>query len=248
MEVHSHTHSPRKKWTHYFWEFLMLFLAVFCGFLAENFREHKIEKERAEQYIFSFCSDLKRDTARFSLVMKFDEEKLNTLQNIFSCYDSLLKNWKETTCLIEIARKSATNSAIGFNDGTMQQLKNAGGFRLLDKEDRDSIINYDNVIKIYKDFESTVFQQSQDIIRGTFSRLHDFKANKFLYRVAAGKDSSQIEMPITFKDDKELLNEYFNDLFRYRFVTANQYKRLIDFKEQATRLLEYFNNKYHFDR
>ena len=36
MEVHAHTHTPpasggtgRKKWTHYFWEFLMLFLAVF---------------------------------------------------------------------------------------------------------------------------------------------------------------------------------------------------------------------------
>ena len=22
MEVHAHTHTPRKKWTHYFWEFL----------------------------------------------------------------------------------------------------------------------------------------------------------------------------------------------------------------------------------
>ncbi len=38
MEVHAHTHTAaesvslrgRKKWTHYFWEFLMLFLAVFC--------------------------------------------------------------------------------------------------------------------------------------------------------------------------------------------------------------------------
>jgi hypothetical protein len=28
MEVHAHTHTERKKWTHYFWEFLMLFLAV----------------------------------------------------------------------------------------------------------------------------------------------------------------------------------------------------------------------------
>jgi len=43
MEVHAHTHTARKKWTHYFWEFLMLFLAVFCGFLAENQREHMIE-------------------------------------------------------------------------------------------------------------------------------------------------------------------------------------------------------------
>jgi hypothetical protein len=29
MEVHAHTHTARKKWAHYFWEFLMLFLAVF---------------------------------------------------------------------------------------------------------------------------------------------------------------------------------------------------------------------------
>jgi len=36
MEVHSHAHTDRKKWTHYLWEFLMLFLAVFCGFLAEK--------------------------------------------------------------------------------------------------------------------------------------------------------------------------------------------------------------------
>ena len=46
MEVHTHTHTPRKKWTHYFWEFIMLFLAVFCGFLAENQREHYIEQQR----------------------------------------------------------------------------------------------------------------------------------------------------------------------------------------------------------
>ena len=50
MEVHAHTHTPRKKWTHYFWEFLMLFLAVFCGFLAENQREHMVEHQRAKVY------------------------------------------------------------------------------------------------------------------------------------------------------------------------------------------------------
>lgn len=36
MEVHHHAHHEGKKnWKSYFWEFLMLFLAVFCGFLAE---------------------------------------------------------------------------------------------------------------------------------------------------------------------------------------------------------------------
>src|ERR1700740_2070206 len=62
MEVHSHSHTPRKKWTHYFWEFLMLFLAVFCGFLAENQREHYVEHQREKKYISSLIQDLKADT------------------------------------------------------------------------------------------------------------------------------------------------------------------------------------------
>ena len=34
MEVHHHAHPThgKKNWKSYFWEFLMLFLAVFCGF------------------------------------------------------------------------------------------------------------------------------------------------------------------------------------------------------------------------
>src|SRR6186997_1248567 len=50
MEVevpHSHQTSG-KGWKHYFFDFLMLFLAVYCGFLAENIRESRVEDERAE--------------------------------------------------------------------------------------------------------------------------------------------------------------------------------------------------------
>ena len=67
MEVHTHTHTSRKKWTHYFWEFLMLFLAVFCGFLAEYQLEHKIEKDREKQYMRSMIKDLNTDLENMSL-------------------------------------------------------------------------------------------------------------------------------------------------------------------------------------
>ena len=68
MEVHAHTHTARKKWTHYFWEFLMLFLAVFCGFLAEYQLEHKIERDRAKELAISFYNELKRDSATIQTV------------------------------------------------------------------------------------------------------------------------------------------------------------------------------------
>src|SRR6187397_1529446 len=70
MEVHHHSHTSdpdshrgRKKWTHYFFEFLMLFLAVFAGFLAENWREHIVERKREKEYILSMIEELKLDTA-----------------------------------------------------------------------------------------------------------------------------------------------------------------------------------------
>ena len=62
MEVHAHSHSARKKWTHYFWEFLMLFLAVTLGFLVENQREHYIEHQRANSYAANKYQELKKDT------------------------------------------------------------------------------------------------------------------------------------------------------------------------------------------
>ena len=65
MEVHAHAHTPRKKWSHYFWEFLMLFLAVFCGFLAENQREHMIEHQREKQFARQVLADLRTDSLFF---------------------------------------------------------------------------------------------------------------------------------------------------------------------------------------
>ena len=48
MEVHHHAHHEGKKnWKSYAWEFLMLFFAVFFGFLAQNFLEHRLENEKA---------------------------------------------------------------------------------------------------------------------------------------------------------------------------------------------------------
>src|SRR6188474_856123 len=92
MEVHSHTHSARKNWTHYFWEFLMLFLAVFCGFLAEYQLEHKIEKEKGKQYIQSVYEDLKEDTASLANNIATISGLIENLKSIANCHDAVLKN------------------------------------------------------------------------------------------------------------------------------------------------------------
>ncbi len=71
MEVHHHPIAiGRKKWTHYFWEFLMLFLAVFCGFLAEYQLEHVIEHQKEKKYIRSLLEETKQDIIEYDSVLK----------------------------------------------------------------------------------------------------------------------------------------------------------------------------------
>src|SRR5438477_13169233 len=84
MEVHQHTHTERKKFTHYLWECLMLFLAVFCGFLAENFREHQVEHQREKQYMRSMLEDLKSDTSTYSSYAKNNVEIYTTIDSLTS--------------------------------------------------------------------------------------------------------------------------------------------------------------------
>src|SRR6478672_488818 len=98
MEVHSHTHTERKKFTHYLWEFLMLFLAVFCGFLAENIREHQVDKKKGKQYIASFSADLKKDTIQCNLSIKELSGTTKALNNIMPCFQTLMQDIHATTC------------------------------------------------------------------------------------------------------------------------------------------------------
>ena len=87
MEVHAHTHTPRKKWTHYFWEFIMLFLAVFCGFLAENQREHMVEHQREKQYMESLLSDLAADTTVLGSGIPLKLKRINAIDSVFQFFN-----------------------------------------------------------------------------------------------------------------------------------------------------------------
>src|SRR5215204_7721985 len=82
MEVHQHAHTPRKKWAHYFWEFLMLFLAVFCGFLAEYQLEHVIEHQREKQFMKSMVEDLEKDMLLLETEAKLVAEQYKGLDSL----------------------------------------------------------------------------------------------------------------------------------------------------------------------
>ncbi|MCY7311291.1 MAG: hypothetical protein LH619_10975 [Chitinophagaceae bacterium] len=131
MEVHAHTHTARKKWTHYFWEFLMLFLAVFCGFLAEYQLEHKIERDRAKELAASFYDELKSDSVALETVKIFRERKYAALKYLQAYFqDSSIINCSNTfTIQLLYGYYTFSPSFFEPGDAILEQLKNSGSLR-----------------------------------------------------------------------------------------------------------------------
>ena len=64
MEAQSNSihKAPRKNIGHYFYEFLMLFLSVFSGFIAENLREQYGENQRAKELAQNLYKEILSDS------------------------------------------------------------------------------------------------------------------------------------------------------------------------------------------
>ena len=136
MEVHHHAHDPsaphhKKNWKSYFWEFLMLFLAVFCGFLAEYQLEHKIERDRASELAESFYAELKVDSAAVKRAILFIETKDSALH--------YLKHHLKDSTLTTVSKEFSLNYTLGLTFNTpaifepraaiLDQLINSGSLR-----------------------------------------------------------------------------------------------------------------------
>ena len=133
MEVHAHTHTERKKWTHYLWEFLMLFLAVFCGFLAENQREHMVEHNREEKFAKRLLSDLAEDSAFLNKRIA----RLRDRQNQYANFLSVMTGAPKPTSF-DIMRSFGQllkSYKPEFITTTYNQMKASGGLRYINNDD-----------------------------------------------------------------------------------------------------------------
>jgi hypothetical protein len=149
MEVHHHSHHP-KKIKEYISEFLMLFLAVTLGFFAENIREHYVEKEREEKFIKIVHEDLLNDInaldkIKFAYDIRLKRE--DTLINILSN-----PNYSQTNDLYYLARLNSIREFFHHSKNGFQQLKNAGGLRLI--EDID-------IIKKIQEYENSIDEMEE---------------------------------------------------------------------------------------
>jgi hypothetical protein len=112
----------------------MLFLAVFCGFLAEYQLEHKIERDREKDYMKGMLADLSSDTSEINQVLVFSKIISNGLDSLVQNLYNTGSAQKNAGTIYRQYRAYMRRFAVRFSDQTATQLKNSGQLRLVRKK------------------------------------------------------------------------------------------------------------------
>jgi hypothetical protein len=242
MEVHHHSHTARKKWIHYFWEFLMLFLAVFCGFLAENYREGYVERHREKEFIISMIEDAAKDTANIHSAISLNMKRIDYADSLAIACFSYKGTQKENTMIYKSHRNCIYRPDLVYpTERTLSQLKNSGGMRLIRKKRAsESIIAYDEKGKML------VNQQAYYEMYLTEATNTSFQLMSFLELWGEHKsplykyDSAQM-----INTDKTKLMEFGNKVMAFKGILKQYITRLDEMEKQAIELITTLKKEYH---
>lgn len=245
MEVHAHSHTERKKFTHYLWEFLMLFLAVFCGFLAENIREHSVERQREKEYMVSLIKDLQNDITGLNDAAGAKMRRIAMADSINFLFQK--GDFKNSSA--EIYFLGATlgfRSYFNPNEGTIQQLKNAGGLRLIKKRDVvDSLQRYTSFMQEFLKLQELEETQLEEYIK-TMSNVFDATV---LNSMLPGNGQLGINKPAVNPRLMTNDGQKINDLnMKILLIKANRMSQLEYFtvlSKYATSLIGQIKKEYH---
>ena len=245
MEVHHHAHEShgKKNWKSYFWEFLMLFLAVFCGFLAEYQLEHTIENQRERKYIQLLVEDLKTDTTQLENYISERKEKRVMMDSLVLLLSTgMHKQMGNETYFF--ARHVFNNPPFVRTDGTIQQLKNAGNLRLIRNEKIiNNILAYDAGVKELKEWDD-----ADTRMRTTFREIGGTIFNAYqLYEVmdSTFKFIKPTTNPQLVTDNQVTINPITFQIQYISLSCMGNMKRAKVLKAKAEGLIELIKNEYH---
>ena len=241
MEVHHHAHTPRKKWTHYFWEFLMLFLAVTLGFFVENQREHYIEHKRAKEYAEMMKDDLLKDTIQLGGLIRGREMLLEAQKTWQKMGQTPID--KITWADLETAKKPPGIDITPFlwNDATYSQMKSSGNLRLFrDKELIKNIALYESIIKRFEFWNNSI----RDLLRSDYLFRALVNEEIFLNKNPnVDKTKSLKSLTYNFEawTETNLLNR---EIINFQLAIREDYPQL---NKVAAEIINLLNKKYHLE-
>ena len=251
MEIHKHPHhvTHKKKWGEYLLEFFMLFLAVFLGFLAENWREESVEHKREKQYMQSFIYDLQNDTANLNYGFPLKVQRINAIDSVFLFFEENPDVIKIPGKVYRQMQRTLWDRHYRRNSTTIDQLKNAGGMRLIQKKNiADSIAVYDLQwirAEFWREAYITNQEKGKEFI-GKIVNANDllpkFRNNSTGNSLLAGITDS-----LTIRINPAYMNEYLNFLNWQKTTTIQDKRGYQNLEESAERLIDLIKKEYHLE-
>jgi len=122
-----------KKWSHYLFDFIMLFLAVSAGFFVDNKREVYMERQRANQFAKQLLADLRLDSLLF-------EQRNRDIQSLQVGFDKLLSMLIQDTAaenrqVLETLLPLAYVFDLPATATTYNQMKSSGALRYIENQE-----------------------------------------------------------------------------------------------------------------
>jgi hypothetical protein len=212
METHAHDlhKAPGHGWKHYFFEFFMLFLAVFCGFLAENVREHVVEQSRANEYAKNLYNELKKDTATLNQVIAYTQKVTGRLDTLSMLADNKPAG-TSNGMLYNYSMFAAGIYEFPSISSTIEQLKSSGSLRIIKTNVAQKITDYDKLFKLLTNdyaLSRTEYETMNQLRLKIFDGLFAAKFYPFFLRQAP--DSLLKLNPPFLNDDPKLMKEFAN--------------------------------------
>jgi hypothetical protein len=264
MEVHHHAHTGhgKKTWKEYFWEFLMLFLAVFCGFLAEYQLEHKIEKDRLKKFMYDMTKNLEYDRTRIAINLPKNYFLRSSLDSFRNEIQQNLLGKANIKKLYYYAFTASGGGRVVFNKSTITQLRNSGQLRLVENDSlTNEIIDYYDRKVYASELYCQYFTDSQNELetekRDIFStigfesmlKITDSAYNNNLYNNIENEFKNEIE-----KNNLKLLTtdkitlEKLHSLVLTNQMALLSYIQFLNYTNQsAEKLIAKIKLTYHFD-
>jgi hypothetical protein len=176
MEVHHHPKVEKKNFKEYFLEFIMIFLAVTMGFIAENIREHFTETKIVHQNLEAFKNDLLQHQSYY-------KQKTIEFNKVLPLYDSLVaifyeqKENSELSVVSRLMLQGTLNYIVTINSPTYTQLISSGTLRFVENHDlKASMANYQEKINSFINYNDRIINliNGQNIEIGKIVDYHDF--------------------------------------------------------------------------
>lgn len=246
MEVHHHTHHP-KKWKEYITEFIMLFAAVTLGFFAENLREHTIVNEKIEKNKIAILKDLKQDAVTMDSILKNEDLLINQFNKTINTLHLYKKGKLNENQLIDSIKSMpmlfGQTSTLYMNNSSFKNMQSSGLLSNLDNINLKTQLSYYYEV-IFKRVESNnnFFDQAGINFNNTYLICFGKLIREFALfndEYPTNKPEEYADFMFELKKTRDLIKSdefvydvqrYYNYIFIYRLALTKA-------KEENTKLI-----------